>query len=316
MNILFSQVREDPLIEINAIKKIEKEKKKMLLVGSGGCTLFSLISIYGNDINVDVVDNNLEQLYLINLKYQIIKYYKQVDKILDFFEGRLSEKEFKKVLKKLKKNLLAYKYWKDNINYVYKGINQTGKFEQLFSDLVKSDFDFNTVFDKQHLIEIFGQNAVINSLNTEFYDHFKNVFNKYEKKYKPENNYFYHQVLNNCYHKNDLPIYLKNLKNICLYKNKINYFCDDFFVFINNRKDKEYDFIQTSNLTDWMNKEQLDIFVQNIYRCLKKDGVVVMRRLNGDYDLEKYVSEYFEILPENTTDKSLFYSEVVVGKKI
>ncbi len=40
MNILFSQVREDPNIELHVISLLEKNNDKLnaLIVGSGGCT--------------------------------------------------------------------------------------------------------------------------------------------------------------------------------------------------------------------------------------------------------------------------------------
>ena len=53
----------------------------------------------------------------------------------------------------------------------------------------------------------------------------------------------------------------------------------------------------------------------NIYRVLKSDSIVLMRRLNGDYNLKTHMSKYFKIINDNSLDKSLFYSEVVIGKK-
>ena len=96
---------------------------------------------------------------------------------------------------------------------------------------------------------------------------------------------------------------------------KIQYIHKPFTSYIESCNHNKYDIIHTSNITDWLNKEQINILLLNIKKCLKINGVVIMRRLNGDYDLELHVAKHFQII-NCDIDKSLFYSQVVVGKKI
>lgn len=196
MDILFSQVREDPTIEMKIIDKLKREKSgdiDVLLVGSGGCTVLSILeNCLGK---VDVVDFSRDQLMLIELKLEVVCYLKDSKKILDFFEGRCDKDMTSSILlslKQLRKETLNY--WLNHMYFVQEGINQAGCFEKLFQELVKSQFNFEKIFDREYLEKIFGESAVVNSLNKEFYDHFKQVIDAYKKKHKIHKNYFYHQI--------------------------------------------------------------------------------------------------------------------------
>jgi S-adenosylmethionine:diacylglycerol 3-amino-3-carboxypropyl transferase len=313
--MLFAQTREDPMIELDIIDRIDKInnfdlKLNILCVTSGGCTVLSMLSDKINKI--DAIDINISQNYLCELKVGVCKYYHDnIYNILKFYQGSFEKHEFDEILYNLDISDNCKNYWKGKI---YEGINRTGKFEELFRFLVENNMDFERAFDRDYLTTIFGQNAVIYSKNKEFYDHFKNVFEIYEKLYKPEENYFYYQVLYDTYPKNNLPYYLTHLTNIAHY-HKINYINADYFNYIKFVPNYYYDIVQTSNLTDWMNNNDLTEFMKNLYSIVKSKGYIIMRRLNGDYKLRNIVSEYFEIIDSLPIEKSHFYSEVIVAQK-
>ncbi len=48
---------------------------------------------------------------------------------------------------------------------------------------------------------------------------------------------------------------------------------------------------------------------------MKIGGKVIIRRLNGDYNLLSLMSEYFTVNDLTLLDKSCFYSEVIIGTK-
>ena len=309
---MFSQVREDPIIEINLHTKLINNNKRYLIVGSGGCTLLTLLSKIKNDVDViDVIDFNKSQLYLIQLKIAIICYFKNnIDGILDFWEGILSSDRIDYIFNKLELTNECKNYWVEN-NLLYNGINQNGTFELLFKELVNSNFNYEYAFDRNRLKEKFGEDSVINSLNNEFYDHFKKVINKYNK---DETNYFYHQILYNKYDRNHLPQYFNNIFNIIKNIQKINYINDNIVEYI-SKTDIKYDLIHTSNITDWMDSSKYKNFLIDIDNNLKNNGIVIMRRLNGDHQL---LDDNFKIftnidIPE---DKSYFYNEIVAGQKL
>ena len=318
MNILFSQVREDPDIELFVANEIDKlktiNKKRYLLVGSGGCTLLTLLSIMdkNDDFIIDVIDMNIEQIYLIQLKIAVIKYYVDKNNILDFFEGTNSNNID---ILDLDLSHQCRTFWKKNNKMFKSGINQNGVFELLFKDLVSSNYNFEKVFDRENLINKFGEIAVINSLNKEFYDHFRGILERY-KSYDIDSNYFYYQIVNNKYNRNCLPKYFDNIYRIIENSHKINYICSDFTEYVKANK-CQYNMIHTSNLTDWVSKNKLNELLNMLYKSVCDNGYIIMRRLNGDYVLKDVIENNgkFNVLDDIPKDKSEFYSEVVICYK-
>lgn len=297
--ILFSQTREDPNVELS----VTSENNHILLVGSGGCTVMSLI----NNNVVDVVDSNIEQIFLIKLKMHLANY---ADKYLDIICGKnISDDDINNILYNLPNDIKEY--WNNNIDKIKFGINRCGVFEQLFRDLVKSNFNYDVLFDKKYLSSLFSNDAVKHT--EEFKKHFSNVIKKYEDSYKPCDNYFYNQILYDCYNQ-DVPIYLNNLDNVVKYNNNVTFHNNTMTEYLLHNVDKKYDIIQISNLLDWMSHSDRKQLIMLCYNALNKNGFIIIRRLNGSYKLSDYLDEYF-ILHSNPQDKSHFYSEVAVYKK-
>lgn len=302
---MFSQTRESPEIELVIHERCGG--KKYLIVGSGGCTLFSLLSVINSNTMIDVIDMNPAQLYLIQLKLATICYLKEIDKILDFWEGH---DDIKNTYSNLILSNECREYWDNHQELLYTGINQNGTFEKLFKELVDTQFDYKKVFNREYLESKFGRDSVINSLNHEFYEHFEKVLKSYDGDIE---NYFYYQIMNNKYHRDYLPSYFNHLDTIIKNINNINYIQHNIYDYICNT-DIKYDVIQTSNITDWMNIGQCRIFIDSIYNLLNNNGVVIMRRLNGDYQLCDLLSS-FKIL-NTPIDKSYFYNETLAAQKI
>jgi S-adenosylmethionine:diacylglycerol 3-amino-3-carboxypropyl transferase len=311
--MLFAQVWEDVNVEIGAIKEIiTGDKLRVSCVTSGGCSLLSLLS--DKIEQIDCIDINPMQNYLAELKLAACTYFQSSADAIKCLQGELSKGEVDNVLSKLELSREARDYWESNVNIVYQGVNKNGKLEELFHELVLSNFDYERVFNRGNLIKTFGEGAVENSKLKEFHNHFKNVVETYKKLYQPDGNYFYHRILFNSYSEDCAPPYFYNLEAIKRNCTKVNFITSDYPSHIKSTPEEYYDMIQTSNLTDWMQADKLDGFLKSIYRSLKKNGCAVMRRLNGDYGLEEHMSKYFTC--HTVHDKSHFYTEVVVGIKI
>ena len=109
------------------------------------------LSILPSIYKLDIIDNNIEQLYLIQLKVGICNYYKNKQQILDFYNGRYVDIT---ILNKLNLSNKCYIFWTKNISFIKKGINQSGKFEILFVELVKSNFNYKQIFDRTYLVKM------------------------------------------------------------------------------------------------------------------------------------------------------------------
>jgi len=315
--IFFSQVREDPALELELIK----DGGRCLLIGSGGCTLFSLMTCE-KPIVFDVVDSNPAQLFLIELKYQVILQSESAAEVVAFFQGELSTIDYDRMLEAILPSLSSecMMFWQRHQDWIYSGINQIGTFEKLFHQLVESNFNFNSLFNREYLISLFGENSVIHSKNKEFFVHFENIFNKYKNNFTLNSNYFFHQVVKNKYNiKGDLPIYLKDFNSLKknTLKHKVSYKCVNIVDHVGNNKGMgEYDLVQISNVSDWIDDPTRISFFEKLTEMISKDGVVLARRLNGDYCLREMMSGLFGKIRDLTEmDKSCFYSEIVVANK-
>ena len=68
--IQFAVVREDPVIELEVIRKLDGPKK-VALIGSGGCTAFTLRKEFP-DLDISILEPNPNQVELIRQKLKIL----------------------------------------------------------------------------------------------------------------------------------------------------------------------------------------------------------------------------------------------------
>lgn len=71
-----------------------------------------------------------------------------------------------------------------------------------------------------------------------------------------------------------------------------------------------YDFIQTSNITDWMEFMQFVDFCDKVKMSLKIEGILVMRRLASNNILSTQFQNCVSV-----EDKTDLYSETIIWKK-
>ena len=231
MEINFSQVREDPEIETFVIDKVKNPT--VLIIGSGGCTLFTLMCKSFNKITV--IDSNISQLYLIELKIQMFQYFinKELYILVQALSGKLDKICYDNFLQEAKNKISSgcYNYFHNNMHYLYDGLLFSGKYEKLFLQLVQSNYNFDDIFSTENLTNTFGKEAVKNS-KMPFSEHFKNIFQTYKNNYTDNNNYFYYSATKNSYNLSDLPKYFSDLKTVI--QNYPSEFNRDLTNFINS----------------------------------------------------------------------------------
>ncbi|AUL77927.3 hypothetical protein QJ856_gp0890 [Tupanvirus deep ocean] len=333
--ILFSQTREHPKVEIDALKDIITQKPlSICVIASGGDTLCDIIT-HESKIeisNIDVVDTKLVQIFLTKLKVALLKKY-DGEFITNFLTNGFkhldqenNEYECFKLLRQLNDqgflDMDCYLYWLSNIKLLTFGVNQMGRFEILFRILKISTFE--RCFNHEYLTEIFGETATKYSMNKSFIEHFNKVFENYKQLYSdPSKNYFYYQTLNDCYptkENGDIPLYLSLDKPVVI-DYDINYYLNNILDHLSTQKDSVYDLIHLSNITDWLNPTCLGELFHQVARTLKINGKVTVRRLNSDTELKTFMNLYnknngkYSFRIEEAHDKSLFYSEILVLTK-
>lgn len=311
---LFSQTREDSEIELNSITKFKNSN--LLLVGSAGDTILNILSVNNSIANIDIIDANTSQLKLTKLKLALyLKYNDQLDQILNNKNKKLKKINYKCIINDLYINKLldieTKNYWYENINYLINGINFEGRLEKLFK-IVNDDSNFDLHLSNSNLKLLFGKKSIQYSKKKSFSDHFKEI----NKKYENCDNYFKQSFKTNSY-LNDLPLYFKTK---CKINPTINYYLNKLVVHCENSASEIYDVISISNITDWMNPSKFQNLFDNIFRILKKNGVIVSRRLNSDTSISDYLNcnykKNYTFKIEKSNDSSEFYSETIIITKI
>eukprot|EP01126_Amoeba_proteus_P063757 TRINITY_DN8820_c0_g1_i3.p1 TRINITY_DN8820_c0_g1~~TRINITY_DN8820_c0_g1_i3.p1 ORF type:complete len:309 (-),score=36.52 TRINITY_DN8820_c0_g1_i3:317-1243(-) len=246
-DIYFSQVREDPKIDVQVTRKLfEKDKRPIdvLMIASGGCSLLSLV-LESHVNSVDVFDVNPSQLYLVELRMVAIKVLNR-EEYMDFIglrrppSGKLSEyrnhNRVNTYCIRLRQYLgtTARQFWDGQVDSIAFGINRCGRFEHLFRELsfecyhvdpiisphlnpevcTMSNPDwvrkFQKNFETKRLSQIFGPDAVNYSMDRNFGDHFGFVTQEALKKWKISENYFLSQIFwDDVPEDSQLPLYIQ-----------------------------------------------------------------------------------------------------------
>jgi S-adenosylmethionine-diacylglycerol 3-amino-3-carboxypropyl transferase len=219
-NLAFSQVREDWQIEWQVLDLLEQRQSRplrVLLVGSGGCTALSLLAHPGIE-RVDAVDANPTQLHLIVLRQQALQHLSIDEQWLLLATGDEAQAQVRlAIYDRLHPNLpmATQKFWQERRQEIAYGVNQVGRFEQLFRSLAiafeQAGLDplnhpqeavaspqwlriFEQVFERERLIDLFGPAAVDYSMDRSFGEHFARVFAQALQRFAPQDNYFLTQV--------------------------------------------------------------------------------------------------------------------------
>lgn len=297
--IAFYYGREDSSIETLVVNKLLKDKSnyipQILMICSGGENCIELLKM-NTPVNIIALDIN---------PYQISLAQKKIDSI----------------------------YKKNNINEEDIVFN-VGKFEKLFQ-VLKNSFNENELLgiaqeDNESLkkleyiclhlfsnktLEIIFTDQATKYSSKSFSEHFYNVF-KEQIKYYYDANLAESNI--GCVLGKTTAISYKGIINT---DSSIHYFngtFNDYFK-INNVKDNEinYDIIDISNISDWMNKENTIEVIKLVYSHLNNGGYLIGRKLLGDYDWIDLINVECQLNMEieEVKDKTSFYTQTIIAKK-
>ncbi len=348
-DIYFSQTREDPEIEMSVIARLKNQVRhpQVLLIASGGCTALSLLA--DPDLTeIVAIDLNPAQLHLVELKRQALLHLdlRRQYQLLGV-DGGNDHLDRIEIYQTLRSHLppATQAFWDDRPEQIAFGINRVGRFEQLFRELsaLFSNLGldplidpktaiahpqwpvlFETVFDREELIKVFGEAAVNYSMDRSFGVHFSHVFASALQRFDSAQNYFLTQVWCDHYPDNPahLPLYLQSDV-----QTQIRQFGADRLVlksgsFFDTLKleQKKFDLIQFSNISDWMPLSDLHDLIHLGVQALNQGGAILGRRLNGDHHLATVMADHLVVDQTMSdqllqSDRSFFYQEVVVGFK-
>lgn len=337
--IAFSQVREDPSIEIHLIQKLAQQKQKKLrvfVVASGGCTSLSLLSC-PEIADIIAVDINSAQLHLVELRrqcllhltlpeqYSLIGITDRVDNLETAQQHRLE------LYQQLRSHLpLSTRiFWDHHLEDISLGVNRSGRFEHLFRELAERfasmgiypldhpssalehplwQETFHHIFEREKLSKLFGEAAVNYSMDRSFGEHFADVFSMALRRFEPQHNYFLTQVWSDRYPANieNYPLYLQPTvqdKILCLGCHRLSLRQGKFLEVLEKEgQNGKFDLIQFSNISDWMPIPVLEQMLSIARQYLQPHGWLLGRRLNGDHQLATIMNAYVKV------DETLSYN--------
>ena len=271
--IMFSSVIEDSNIEIDILQNLNINNPRICIIGSAGCTVLHILSKMEGNFNMAIVDSNKEQMYLFYLKISALEHFAEQPLIYhEFLKGNQVEENIQPILDILKRNSLeSHQYWSNKLNYVYDGAISMGYYEHIFRKLKVGDYE--TAFELKSLINQFGCRAN-NFSDDKLSSHFE------KNMYKNCNEYF--SGIFNCDY-NITPSYIDNIDNIMKNKHNIKYHNANI---VHILEQNQYDFIDLSNITDWMSAKECDELIVSCKNALSPNGKLLMRRLNGQFNID------------------------------
>jgi pyrroloquinoline-quinone synthase len=301
--IFFSSVIEDSNIEIDILQNLNINNPRICIIGSAGCTVLHIMSKIQGEFNIHIVDSNKEQMYLFYLKLSALEHFSEQPLIYhEFLKGKQVEENIKSILNILQKNCeVSHQYWCQKLNNVYDGVISMGYYEHIFKKLNPpkglplsggSIRNFETAFEMKSLINQFGKRAK-NFSDDKLSSHYEKYM------YKNCNDYFL-GIFNGDY--NIPPSYIYNIDSIINNKPKIRY---DNANIVHILEKNQYDFIDLSNITDWMSKQECDELIVLCKKALSPNGKLLMRRLNGQFHIDDLRAFGFDRVVSQPDDMSM-----------
>ncbi len=304
----FAVVREDPETEIAVINSHLTSIKKILLIGSGGCTALSIRNQFPH-LKQTLIEPNSAQIDLIRLKEKLLEIgdkkglielsqkgnfeslFRQLREFI--YEFIISEKALKNAILKNNQDeimgVISHKYWPVG-------------FDLFFSDSI-----LNTMF---------GPDATQHAPKSSYPIYFRKVFEYGLTRGDCSTNYFIHHLLFSSYYPSTLPGYITaNVPDLYAnfeLKNCLIHELDSF---------NEYDFMSFSNIFDWADIKYIEQLALKIKNESKKGSIIMFRQLNNPRDFKKIFAPEYKFnealeLKLLEKDRSLFYSKLCIGVKL
>lgn len=269
-------------------KNNDNVSAKVLTVSSGGENAIALLSMdYANEVTL--LDINSSQLDLAKEKIETISKIGYLDNDLIIFNIGKFEKIFNFL-----KNSLSYE---DLEQISLSNVAALSKFKWICDN----------TFSNKILEIVFTENATKYSKDN-FADHFYNLFIKqitWYFKTKPSFSNIGSIFFDTAPINYQVKIHPKNL---------ITYYNGDFLSFFKD-SNATFDLIDLSNISDWMPFHQMQTIVSIAFSRLNKNGVIIGRKLLGDYKWINLQENLNFSMILHLLDNTSFYTECVLIKK-
>jgi S-adenosylmethionine-diacylglycerol 3-amino-3-carboxypropyl transferase len=317
--VQFSVVREDPEVEIQLFRKFQIERP--VLIGSGGCTAFSLASEFSN-LPIMLIEPNPSQIGLIHKKIKTLKSLEGTSLNKKFGVGAsesangslIEQGNFETLFRGLRNLIFDFIIDKSNLKKLIQSDSNDG-WKAIFAHPYWT-VAFDLYLNNSILKTMFGSAAIQHAPPESYSRYFRSAFEKGLLRADRKDNYFLHHLLLGYYpkHENAWPVYLQRPPKTM----RISTFqgmAQDFADYSN------FDFVGLSNIFDWSSEAEIKKLVMKLRRELKPGALVVYRQLNNSKNFRSYFGSEFDWLKREAErlhkmDRSLFYSSIQIARKV
>ncbi|WP_449539257.1 DUF3419 family protein [Ferdinandcohnia sp. Marseille-Q9671] len=332
-DIFFSQIREDSLVEREVSRKVKP--KKTLVIGSGGCTAFSILD--DSVQHVLCVDVNPAQCALIELKKAAIRYFSLKDYLAFVGESpcHFRLEMYECVADDLPESVKNY--WENHRNQIEFGINQCGVNERFYRFigenickniydesiwnelLLAKNLDEQIKFYKKYLttpewqtaarlllsktshLQFFPSYMFANASENDFGNFFLRQFEKEIKSRPIQNNYFLSQLLLSTYlykHVGGVPFYLSDEGYDTAKRNidKLTIHPESLQGLL--EKESSIDAFYLSNVFDWADTQGREAICSGILHAKSEGAIVLFRNMLSSTQLPTSFMKQFHINEE------------------
>jgi len=317
--IQFAVVREDPLIEAEVVRN--SGAKRILIIGSGGCTALSLQAIFPN-LKITLVDANKSQLELIQNKITQLRT-SSVDKRKQIFNIGTGDPVGLNACGNFESLFRSFRLFLNEF------ILPHAQMLELFSKSKPQPIDtiklirhkywpvaFDLHFHDSFLEAMFGNAAVQHAPPGSYPEYFRKVFERGLAAPAASSNYFLHHVLLGFYidRPDCLPPYLVADVPDCSTMEFVPGTIDS----IQNLN--SFDLIDLSNIFDWMAESEVAAVAKLFNSQAKLGSQLLYRQLNHAKDFSKFFGSQFKFDRDlgnqlHAKDRSLFYSALNIATK-
>lgn len=306
----FAAVREDPCIEERVVR--ERGSRRSLLVGSAGCTALYLHAVLP-ELQIELVDPNPAQLEHIALKQRALTSFTPAR-----FNVGTSDPQ---ALHECGNFERLFRLFRDALDrFVISADERRRRFEDDTSDwadVIRHRYwpaAFASVFHNELLVAMFGPDAVQHARPHSYPSYFRQRIELGLRAPDRNRNPWLHHVLLGHYREDEAawPPYLQKRTSI------LQPFTTHGFGLLEVPSFAPYDFVQLSNVMDWMDPDGCRALAERLKDELAPGATILWRQLNNNRDLTGHFAPAFAFDTERdasltASERSLFYNQVHCG---
>ncbi len=311
--IQYAVVREDPQLERDIVERLRPAHA--LLVASGGCTAFTLATLFP-ELKLTLVDPNPAQLQLVQRKAQALQRMAMDPAVVNIGsedpQGLNACGNVETLFRCLRDFWRAFIIKPNDLEHMFDSEKRLRAATDTLTSHRYWPVSFDLFFHDEMLSTMFGPEAVQHGHKNSYPAYFRQVIEQGLKRPDALDNPFLHHIMLGHYltRREAWPLYLQRPPRD-FQAEMIQGPIDAVPSF------NPFGMVQLSNIFDWMDESQVAATAKRLQEEMLPGSVILWRQLNNDRDFARHFPKFRfdkawgeELMGK---ERSLFYTSVTVG---